>query len=213
MIVVRELAALRGHVAAARRGGARLALVPTMGALHQGHVALVDAARRHADRVAVSIFVTPLQFDRAQDLARYPRDEANDLAILREAGCDLVWLPGVDEMYPAGAATRVEIRGPAERWEGAHRTGHFGGVATVCTKLFLQTGADVAMFGEKDWQQVQVVRRVVRDLDLPIAIVGVPTLRESDGLALSSRNRFLTPAERRLAPRLAAALHSAAAAY
>lgn len=212
MIVARDRAELRRQVAALRQQGDGIALVPTMGALHEGHVALIRAARRHAARVAVSIFVNPLQFDRAQDLARYPRDEAGDLEILRAAGCDLAWLPSVGEMYAADAATRIEIRGPAERWEGAHRPGHFGGVATVCTKLFLQTGADVAMFGEKDWQQVQVIRRVVSDLDVPIAIVGVPTLREPDGLALSSRNRFLTVAERVVAPRLPAALRGCAEA-
>jgi pantoate--beta-alanine ligase len=212
MIVAHERAELRRHIAALRHGGASLALVPTMGALHDGHVALIRAARRHAARVVASIFVNPLQFDRPQDLARYPRDEAGDLAVLREAGCDLAWLPMVAEMYPSDSATRVEIRGPAERWEGAHRPGHFGGVATVCTKLFLQTGADVAMFGEKDWQQVQVIRRVVRDLDMPITIVEVQTLREPDGLALSSRNRFLSAAERRLAPRLAEGLRACAGA-
>jgi pantoate--beta-alanine ligase len=212
MFVARTLADLRAHLAALRRGGDRLALVPTMGALHDGHLALLHTARRHAPRVAASIFVNPRQFDRADDLARYPRDEARDLAALRAAGCDLAWLPEVGEMYPAGTATRIEVAGPAERWEGIHRPGHFGGVATVCTKLFLQTGADVAIFGEKDWQQYQVIRRVVRDLDLPIAIVGVPTLRDADGLALSSRNRFLTPAQRLVAPRLAEILHASAAA-
>lgn len=212
MLVARTLADLRNHLVALRRGGDRLALVPTMGALHDGHVALLREARRHAGRVAASIFVNPLQFDRVDDLARYPRDEPRDLEALRAGGCDLAWLPPASEMYPPGSATRIDVAGPAERWEGAHRPGHFRGVATVCTKLFLQTGADVAMFGEKDWQQLQVIRRVVRDLDLPIAIVGVPTLRDTDGLALSSRNRFLTTAQRRLAPRLAAALRASAAA-
>lgn len=202
MRVIRDLAALRAATAALRAEGKRFALVPTMGALHQGHLALVAAARQAADAVAVSIFVNPLQFGANEDLARYPRDEAGDLAQLAAGGCDLVWMPDVATMYPEGAATLIEVAGPAEGFEGAARPGHFRGVATVCTKLFGQTGADVAVFGEKDWQQLQVVRRVVADLDLPIAILGHPTVREADGLACSSRNHRLTPAERALAPLL-----------
>lgn len=209
MQVIRELPALRAATAALRAQGRRLALVPTMGALHQGHLALVAAARREAEAVIVSIFVNPLQFGPAEDLARYPRDEAGDVAKLAAAGCDLVWTPPVEAMYPPGAATVVEVAGPAEGFEGESRPGHFRGVATVCTKLFSQTGADVAVFGEKDWQQLQVVRRVVADLDLPIRILGHPTVREADGLACSSRNQRLTPEERALAPRLPAEMRRA----
>jgi pantoate--beta-alanine ligase len=213
MQICRDLDTLRRAVADLRAGGRlRLALVPTMGALHEGHLDLVAAGRRAADAVAASIFVNPLQFGPNEDLARYPRDEAGDLAKLRAAGCDLVWMPPVAVMYPPGAATTIEVGGPSEGWEGTHRPGHFRGVATVCAKLFLQTGADVAVFGEKDWQQLQVVRRMVRDLDMPIRIDAVPTVREPDGLAMSSRNRFLAPAERALAPRLAAAMRGVAAA-
>ncbi|MBW8268429.1 pantoate--beta-alanine ligase [Caldovatus aquaticus] len=215
MRIARDLESLRREVAALRAaaGGGALALVPTMGALHAGHLALVAAARRAAPVVAASIFVNPKQFGPNEDFATYPRDEEGDLAKLRAAGCDLVWLPTVEAMYPPGSVTVVEVAGPpAEGFEGAHRPGHFRGVATVCAKLFLQTGAAVAMFGEKDWQQLQVVRRMVRDLDLPVRIEPVPTVREPDGLALSSRNRFLTAEERARAPRLAAELHRAAAA-
>jgi pantoate--beta-alanine ligase len=211
MQVIRERAVLRAATAALRASGKRLALVPTMGALHQGHLALVAAARQAADAVAVSIFVNPLQFGANEDLARYPRDEAGDLAKLAAGGCDLVWMPDVATMYPEGAATLIEVAGPAEGFEGAARPGHFRGVATVCTKLFGQTGADVAVFGEKDWQQLQVVRRVVADLDLPIAIIGHPTVREADGLACSSRNQRLTPDQRALAPMLPATMRDALA--
>lgn len=202
MRIARDIGALRAGAAGLRAEGRTLAFVPTMGALHAGHLALVAEARRLAPATVASIFVNPLQFGAHEDLGRYPRDEAGDLAALREAGCDLVWLPTPEIMYPPGSATTVEVRGPAEGWEGAERPGHFRGVATVCAKLFGQVGADVAVFGEKDWQQLQVVRRFVRDLALPVRIVGVPTVREPDGLAMSSRNRFLTPAQRALAPRL-----------
>lgn len=209
MRVVRDLAELREAGARRRAAGRRLGFVPTMGALHRGHLELVAEARRRADEVAVSIFVNPLQFGPGEDLSRYPRDEAGDLAKLRDAGCDLVWLPPVEAMYPPGAATVVEVAGPAEGFEGAARPGHFRGVATVCTKLFQQTGADVAVFGEKDWQQLQVVRRVVADLDMAVAIVGYPTVREADGLAHSSRNARLSPAQRALAPHLMAEMRAA----
>jgi pantoate--beta-alanine ligase len=159
-----------------------------------------------------SIFVNPLQFNPNEDLSRYPRDEAGDLAKLAAAGCDLAWLPSVEVMYPPDRATVIEVAGPAEGWEGAARPGHFRGVATVCTKLFGQSRADVALFGEKDWQQVQVVRRVVSDLDLPITIQGCPTVREPDGLAMSSRNRFLAPAERATAPTLPRVMRGVVAA-
>jgi pantoate--beta-alanine ligase len=211
MRIEREIAGLRAALAAWRGHGARIALVPTMGALHEGHLALVAAARAEAEVVVVSIFVNPTQFAPHEDLSRYPRDEAGDLAKLRAAGCDLAWLPGVDVMYPPGSATFIEVPGVSEGFEGTIRPGHFRGVATVCAKLFLQTGADVAAFGEKDWQQLQVVRQAARDLDMPVRILPVPTVREADGLALSSRNRFLSPVERAKAPLLLAALSEAAA--
>jgi pantoate--beta-alanine ligase len=194
-----------------RRFGA-LALVPTMGALHDGHRALVRAAAASGAAVVASIFVNPTQFGANEDLTQYPRDEAGDLAILTAEGCHLAWLPDVATMYPAADATTINVAGPAERWEGEARPGHFRGVATVCAKLFGQVGPDRAYFGEKDWQQLQVVRRMVADLHLPLEIVGVPTVREPDGLALSSRNRFLTPAERAAAPRLFAVLEATARA-
>jgi len=211
MLIHRDIPGLRAALSSRRARGARIALVPTMGALHDGHLSLVAAARAAADVVVVSIFVNPTQFGPNEDLSRYPRDEAGDLAKLRDAGCDLAWLPTVDAMYPEGGTTFVEVRGVSEAFEGAIRPGHFRGVATVCTKLFLQTGADVAAFGEKDWQQLQVVSRAARDLDIPVRILPVPTMREADGLALSSRNRFLSPEERARAPLLYAALRRAAA--
>ncbi len=187
-------------------------LVPTMGALHPGHLSLVAAARQAGRTVAASIFVNPLQFGPTEDLARYPRDEAGDLAQLAQAGCDLVWLPDVATMYPPQAASTITVSGPANLWEGAARPGHFAGVATVVAKLFGQVRPRAAYFGEKDWQQVQVIRRFTADFLLPVEIVPVPTVREADGLALSSRNRFLNPAERQAAPALYAALNRAAEA-
>lgn len=201
MKICRDLPSLRAACAALRANGRRLGLVPTMGALHDGHLALLGAARAAgADAVAASIFVNPLQFNANDDLARYPRDEEGDLAKLRAAGCDLVWLPPVEVMYPPGSASVIEVAGPSQGFEGDARPGHFRGVATVCAKLFLQTGADIAAFGEKDWQQLQVVSRMARDLDIPVQIKPVPTIRETDGLAMSSRNRFLQGAERATAP-------------
>lgn len=193
-----------------RCGG--LGLVPTMGALHAGHVALVDAARATGAGVAASIFVNPLQFGANEDLAAYPRDEPGDLRILEARGCDLVWLPDVATMYPPGSTTTVDVAGVASEWEGRQRPGHFRGMATVVAKLFGQVRPETAFFGEKDWQQVQVVRRMVADLLLPVTIVPVPTVREPDGLALSSRNRFLEPAHRRTAPVLYDVLRDASAA-
>ena len=189
---------------------ARLALVPTMGALHDGHLALVTAGRAEADAVIASVFVNPTQFAAGEDLATYPRDEAGDLAKLEQAGCALAWLPSVETMYPPGDATRVSVAGPSAGFEGVARPTHFAGVATVVLKLLCQTGPDLALFGEKDWQQLQVVRRMVRDLALPVAILGVPTVREADGLAMSSRNRYLTAEERQRAPLLHACLQRAA---
>jgi pantoate--beta-alanine ligase len=216
MRVIRDLGELRDVTARLRAEGRPLGFVPTMGALHRGHLALVEEARRQAGganaAVAVSIFVNPLQFGPNEDLSRYPRDEAGDLEKLRGAGCDLVWMPPVEVMYPAGAATVVEVAGPSEGFEGAARPGHFRGVATVCSKLFNQTGADLAVFGEKDWQQLQVVRRMVADLDMRVRLIGHPTVREPDGLAFSSRNQRLTPGERALAPLLARTMNEAIAA-
>ena len=179
-----------------------LGLVPTMGALHAGHLSLLQAARRNDNRVAVSIFVNPTQFNQADDLARYPRDEAADLELLRQAGCDLVWLPSVQTMYPGAGDTRIEIAGPARGWESEARPGHFNGVATIVTKLLNQVRPARAYFGEKDWQQLQVIRCLAAELFIPVAIEAVPTLREPDGLAMSSRNRFLDADQRRRAPAL-----------
>jgi pantoate--beta-alanine ligase len=209
MRLARSLDDLRAGCAALRALHGRLALVPTMGALHEGHCALLHAARADAGVVA-SIFVNPLQFAPSEDFARYPRDEAGDLATLEAAGCDLVWLPDVAVMYPPGDSTTIVPAGPAERWEGAARPSHFRGVATVVAKLFGQVRPDDAYFGEKDWQQVQVIRRMVTDLLLPVSVVAVATVRESDGLALSSRNRYLAPAERAKAGRLYAVLSQTA---
>lgn len=177
-----------------------LGLVPTMGALHAGHLSLLQAARRHGHRVAVSIFVNPTQFNDVDDLARYPRSEDADLALLRDAGCDLVWLPSVGTMYPDMVDTRIEIGGAALGWEGDARPGHFSAVATIVTKLLNQIRPVRAYFGEKDWQQLQVIRSVVAELFIPVAIEGVATMRDMDGLALSSRNRFLDAEQRRRAP-------------
>jgi pantoate--beta-alanine ligase len=208
MLIARTLPELRK---ASARLGSGLGLVPTMGALHAGHLALVAAALTGGP-VAASVFVNPLQFGPNEDLSRYPRDEAGDLAKLEAAGCDLVWLPDVAEMYPPDAVTTITVGGPATLWEGAVRPGHFTGVATVVAKLFGQVRPSAAYFGEKDWQQVQVIDRMVADLLLPVKIVPVPTVREPDGLALSSRNRFLSAENRAAAPALYAALRAAAAA-
>ena len=206
MQTVRQLSALRDGVAAFRAAGERVAFVPTMGALHDGHVALVEAAKRAADRVVVSIFVNPKQFGPNEDLARYPRKELADSRMLATAGADLLWLPPVEVMYPEGFETAVSVAGVSEVLDGAARPGHFDGVATVVTKLFNQVQPDVALFGEKDWQQLQVIRRLVADLDMPIEIVGVPTYRDDDGLAFSSRNAYLIPEERARAVALPRAL-------
>jgi pantoate--beta-alanine ligase len=209
--VARTVAALRQAVGGWRAKGERVGLVPTMGALHRGHLALVEAARGQCERVIASLFVNPKQFGPREDFAAYPRDEAADLAKFREAGVDLVFAPSVEEMYPPGFASNIRIAGVSEALEGAHRPGHFDGVATVVAKLLLQCLPDAAYFGEKDYQQLMVVRRLVRDLDIPVRIEGVATVREPDGLALSSRNVYLSPEERRVAPQLYRVLNDTAA--
>lgn len=208
---VTTIAQVRDAVATARAGGATVALVPTMGALHVGHLALVEEASRRADLVVVSIFVNPAQFDRADDLDGYPRDLDGDeaaLASLGDAAPDLVFAPEVAEVYPRPRVTTVTVTGLTDRLCGASRPGHFDGVATVCTKLFSIVQPDLAVFGRKDFQQLQIVRRVVADLDLPVRIVGAPTFREDDGLAMSSRNRRLDATERRAAVALSRALRA-----
>jgi len=207
--VVRTVQALRAQVRAWRAAGERVGFAPTMGALHEGHLSLVKLARLHADRVVVSIFVNPTQFGPNEDFEAYPRSEARDAELLAGAGCDLLFAPAVEEMYPPGFATTVTVAGVTEPLDGAARPGHFAGVATVVSKLLNQCGADVAVFGEKDYQQLQVIRRMVRDLDLPVEIIGAPTARADDGLALSSRNAYLSAAEREAAPALARALEAA----
>lgn len=204
--IVRTLSELRATVADWRKQGASIAVVPTMGALHEGHLTLVRAACASADRVIVTLFVNPKQFNSAADLAAYPRTEKQDAVKLEPFGVDMLYAPEGGEIYPEGFATTVSVAGVSEGLCGAGRPGHFDGVATVVTKLLLQTGADRAFFGEKDFQQLHVVKRLVRDLDIPVEIVPCPTVREGDGLAMSSRNVRLTPDQRQIAPRLARAL-------
>ena len=209
--IVRTVAELRAVVAGWRRAGETVALIPTMGYLHEGHLALVRRGRELADRTVATLFVNPTQFGPTEDLARYPRDEAGDAAKLAGAGCDLLFAPTVAEMYPPGFATSIAVGGVSQGLCGEFRPQMFGGVALVVTKLLLQALPDVAVFGEKDYQQLQVIRRFARDLDIPVRIEGAPTVREADGLALSSRNSYLTPAERAVAPALNRALTRAAA--
>ena len=208
--IVRTIADLRAQVRAWKQAGCRVAMVPTMGALHEGHLSLVQLAQQKADRVLASVFVNPTQFGPNEDFDAYPRTEEKDAAALARVGCDLMYAPTVAEMYPGGAATTVRVTGVSEPLDGGARPGHFDGVATVVTKLLSQAQPDVAVFGEKDYQQLQVIRTLVRDLDLPVEIVGAPTSRLEDGLALSSRNTYLTQAERPVAGKLNLALKAAA---
>ena len=212
MRLARTIEETRRFLAATRAEGRSVALVPTMGAFHAGHEALMHAARESCDVVVVSLFVNPAQFDQASDLAAYPRVEDEDALIAERAGVDLLFAPPVQEMYPAGFATTVTVRGISEVLEGAHRPGHFAGVTTVVCKLLNIVGPDVAWFGAKDAQQLLVVRRLVADLDMPVRIAALPTVREADGLALSSRNRRLSADERRRALAVPRSLAAAAAA-
>jgi pantoate--beta-alanine ligase len=200
--IVRRVADLRARIAVFRKAGHTVGLVPTMGALHEGHLALVQRAKAENDRVVATIFVNPTQFGPTEDLSAYPRDEAGDVARLAGADCDLLFAPDVTEMYPRGFSTSVTVSGITTHLDGVARPGHFGGVATIVSKLLLQSLPDRAYFGEKDFQQLQVIRCLARDLDMPVEIVGVPTVREADGLALSSRNRYLSPSERKQAAML-----------
>jgi len=197
--VVRTVSDLRAKTEQWRKAGEEIAIVPTMGALHEGHIELVRQGKRRAPRTVVSIFVNPAQFAPTEDFDKYPRTFEEDCRQLTKIGADLVWAPTVKEMYPEGSATKIAPTGAAEDLESAARPHFFGGVTTVCCKLFNQARADYAMFGEKDYQQLAVIRQMVRDLNMPIEIVGVPTVREADGLAMSSRNRYLSPSERKAA--------------
>lgn len=210
MQTLRDIGQVGSALVALRSGRNRVALVPTMGALHDGHRALVEEARRQADRVVATIFVNPLQFAEGEDLDRYPRREKEDAKFLEQAGCDLLWIPSPEQMYPAGFSTRVQVSGLSRRWEGDARPGHFDGVATVVTKLLNVVRPDVAVFGEKDFQQLAIIRRLTADLHLGVAIVGVPTIRDKDGLALSSRNAYLSDDDRARATILPRALERAA---
>ena len=210
--IVRSRAELRAQSAAWRRDGLRIGAVPTMGALHEGHLSLVRRAAAECDRVIVTLFVNPKQFNDQNDLQKYPRTEEDDRKLLEEIAPDILYAPGVTEIYPAGFATTISVSGITDSLCGSFRPGHFDGVATVVCKLFLQTGADCAFFGEKDYQQLQVVRRMASDLDIPIEVIGCPTIREADGLAMSSRNRLLSPEGRVKAVALPRALMQTAEA-
>jgi pantoate--beta-alanine ligase len=210
-----DLASLRARVAGWRREGLRVGFVPTMGNLHAGHHSLVALARAHADRVVASVFVNPTQFGPGEDFSRYPRTPDADAAGLAAAGCDLLWMPTVEAMYPLGvdAAVRIRIPGVTEVLEGAHRPGHFDGVATVVARLFNQVLPDVAAFGRKDYQQLAVIRHLVADLAFPVELLAGETVREADGLAMSSRNQYLSPEERAIAPELHRTLRAMGAGW
>ena len=212
IFTVRTLADLRARIGVWRGENARIALVPTMGALHDGHLSLVRLARVKATRVVASLFVNPAQFAPGEDFHSYPRDEARDGALLAVAGCDLLYAPAPGEMYPDGFATTVTVAAETTSLEGAVRPGHFAGVATVVAKLLIQAAPDLAVFGEKDYQQLHVIRRLTADLNLAVEIIGAPIVRDDDGLALSSRNAYLSAPERAIAPSLHHALVAAAAA-
>lgn len=212
MQILRTVAELRTRVRGWKADGRQVGVVPTMGALHEGHLSLVRAAKRGCDRVIVTVFVNPAQFNNPEDLAKYPRTEAADAALLAEEGVDVLFAPGPDEVYPAGFASQVIVSGVSAPLEGERRPGHFEGVATVVTKLFGMTQADRAYFGQKDWQQLQVVKRLVADLNIPVEVVGCETIREPDGLAMSSRNVRLDPLSRAQAPALHRILQKAAQA-
>lgn len=208
-VVVRTRVALQQQVASWKAAGETVGFVPTMGALHSGHISLVEKAKEKATRVAVSIFVNPAQFAPGEDFDTYPRREADDLALLSAAGCDVVYLPSVAEMYPDGSVTDVRVNGMSDLLDGIYRPHFFYGVATVVARLFLHAQPDIAVFGEKDYQQLQIIRRMARDLGFPIEIIGGETKRDKDGLAQSSRNLYLSPEERQTAGALFAALHRA----
>jgi pantoate--beta-alanine ligase len=209
MLELTSIPEIRAWTSAQRAAGRRIALVPTMGYLHEGHLALVDEARRRADSVVLSIFVNPLQFGPREDLARYPRDLPRDRALASGRGVDMIFVPQAADMYPAGSEVRVTPGAMAERWEGAARPGHFTGVLTIVAKLFHLAQPEVACFGQKDIQQLALIRRMVRDLDWPLEIAMVTTVREPDGLAMSSRNAYLAPADRACAVVLSQALRAA----
>jgi len=212
METVTTIAAVRESVRRWRNEGRRVAFVPTMGNLHAGHVSLIEAARRYGDRFVASIFVNPMQFGPNEDFAHYPRTPQQDERMLAEAGCNLMFMPDVSEIYPSGSerATRVDVPALSSILDGEFRPGHFAGVSTIVATLFHIVEPDVAVFGEKDFQQLTIVRRMVADLCMPVEIVGAPTVRDTDGLAMSSRNQYLTPTERPVAPRIYQALTAAA---
>lgn len=212
MDTVTTVTAVREHVRRWRSEGRRVAFVPTMGNLHAGHVSLIEAARRHGDRFVASIFVNPMQFGPNEDYAHYPRTPTQDERMLAEAGCNLMFMPDVAQVYPNGSerATRVDVPTLSRILDGEFRPGHFEGVSTIVATLFHIVEPDVAVFGEKDFQQLTIIRRMVADLCLPVEIVGAPTVRDSDGLAMSSRNQYLSAAERQIAPRIYEALQAAA---
>ncbi|MDB6044416.1 MAG: Pantothenate synthetase [Gammaproteobacteria bacterium] len=212
MEIVTTIAAVRDHVRRWRSEGRRIAFVPTMGNLHPGHVSLIEAARKYGDRFVSSIFVNPMQFGPNEDFAHYPRTPTQDERMLADAGCSLMFMPDVIEVYPNGSerATRIEVPGLSRILDGEFRPGHFEGVTTVVAKLFHIVEPDVAVFGEKDFQQLTIIRRMVADLCMPVEVIAAPTVRDSDGLAMSSRNQYLTPEERQVAPRIYQTLLAAA---